>query len=249
MKNLMQWTTDLLGQFGLYPGSGELGHQLVAILLILLIAVSGDFIFRYVILNLVKLLVHRTRAQWDDLLFDHKVLRKITPVIPATLVYIFINVAFPAGSESLIFFKKMCLIYIIAVFLNFVHVFLKVLFEISSQRETFRDRPLKGLLQVIQICLFFIGIILIISVVIDRSPSTLFAGLGASAAILMLVFKDSIMGFISGIQLSANNMLRPGDWITVSKYGANGIVEEVTMNTVKVRNFDNTIVTVPPLRW
>ena len=105
---------------------------------------------------------------------------------------------------------------------------------------------MKGLLQTAQVILFFIGGIVVISVLIDKSPMVLLTGLGASAAILMLVFKDSIMGFVSGIQLSANNMLKVGDWIAMPKYGADGTVIEVTLNTVKVRNWDNTITTIPP---
>ena len=98
----------------------------------------------------------------------------------------------------------------------------------------------------VQVILFFIGGIIIVSILIDKSPMVLLTGLGASAAVLMLVFKDSIMGFVSGIQLSANNMLRVGDWIQMPKYGADGTVIEVTLNTVKVRNWDNTITTIPP---
>lgn len=138
------------------------------------------------------------------------------------------------------------MIYIIAVFLKFISSLLTALFHVYSEKEQFRDRPLKGLLQTVQVILFFIGGIIIVSILIDKSPMVLLTGLGASAAVLMLVFKDSIMGFVSGIQLSANNMLRVGDWIQMPKYGADGTVIEVTLNTVKVRNWDNTITTIPP---
>ena len=105
---------------------------------------------------------------------------------------------------------------------------------------------MKGFIQVLQVLVFFVGGIVIIAILVNKSPATLFAGLGASAAILMLVFKDSILGFVAGIQLSANDMLRPGDWITMPSANANGIVQEITLNTVKVQNFDNTISTIPP---
>ena len=107
-------------------------------------------------------------------------------------------------------------------------------------------RPLKGLFPTVQVILYFVGGIIVVSILIDRSPGVLLTGLGASAAVLMLVFKDSIMGFVSGVQLSANNMLKVGDWITMPKYGADGDVIEVSLNTVKVRNFDKTITTIPP---
>ena len=112
--------------------------------------------------------------------------------------------------------------------------------------ERSRNKPLKGFVQILQVIIFLIGGILIISVLINRSPVSLLAGLGASAAIMTLVFKDTILGFVAGIQLSMNDMLRPGDWITMEKYGANGTVTEVTLYAVKVRNFDNTITTIPP---
>lgn len=107
-------------------------------------------------------------------------------------------------------------------------------------------RPMKGLVQVFQVLLFFVGAIFIVSVLIDKSPATLFAGLGTSAAILMLIFKNTILGFVAGVQLSANDMIRIGDWIQLPDGSANGIVKEITLNTVKIQNWDNTISTVPP---
>ena len=123
---------------------------------------------------------------------------------------------------------------------------LLMLLDILSAKEKLKDRPMKGFIQVLQVLVFFIGGIVIVAIIVDKSPATLFAGLGASAAILMLVFKDSILGFVAGIQLSANDMIRPGDWVTIPSTNANGIVEEITLNTVKIQNFDNTISTVPP---
>lgn len=105
---------------------------------------------------------------------------------------------------------------------------------------------MKGFVQVLQVLLFFVAAIIAISILIDKSPATLFAGLGASAAVLMLVFKDSILGFVAGVQLSANEMLRIGDWIALPNGSANGIVKEITLNTVKIQNWDNTISTIPP---
>ena len=113
-------------------------------------------------------------------------------------------------------------------------------------KESMKNRPMKGFIQVLQVLLFFVGGIVIIAIIVNKSPASLFAGLGASAAILMLVFKDSILGFVAGIQLSANDMVRPGDWITLPSGAANGTVQEITLNTVKIQNFDNTISTVPP---
>lgn len=134
----------------------------------------------------------------------------------------------------------------IAVGMYFISAILDFILELSNRNKNLKEKPLRGVFQILKILLYFVGIIIIIGIIINKSPATLLAGLGASAAILSLVFKDTIVGFVSGVQLSANNMLRVGDWITVPKYNADGDVIEVSLNTVKVKNFDNTITTIPP---
>lgn len=246
METVHEWINMLLSQWGLKTEAIGLVEQAVIIALILIVAFLADFISRHFIVEGIKRVTKRTRVKWDDLVFNDKVLNNFCHVIPPVIIYSFIPIAFLDSPEMLALILKICMIYIIAVSLKFVNVFLGVMFELINQRKEFRDRPLKGVYQIIQVGLFFVGTIIIISVFIDKSPVHLFAGLGASAAILMLVFKDTIMGLVSGIQLSANDMLRPGDWITMPKYGADGTVIDVTLNTVKVRNFDNTITTIPP---
>lgn len=217
----------------------------IILVVILAIAFLGDAICRHIILTAVARLVKKTKATWDDIVFDRKVLTHVSHLVAPILLYILLPLAI-SNLGLLSFIQRICMIYIIAVFLKFISSLLTALFHVYSEKEQFRDRPLKGLLQTVQVILFFIGGIIIVSILIDKSPMVLLTGLGASAAVLMLIFKDSIMGFVSGIQLSANNMLRVGDWIQMPKYGADGTVIEVTLNTVKVRNWDNTITTIPP---
>ena len=217
----------------------------IILVVILAIAFLGDAICRHIILTAVARLVKKTKATWDDIVFDRKVLTHVSHLVAPILLYILLPLAI-SNLGLLSFIQRICMIYIIAVFLKFISSLLTALFHVYSEKEQFRDRPLKGLLQTVQVILFFIGGIIIVSILIDKSPMVLLTGLGASAAVLMLVFKDSIMGFVYGIQLSANNMLRVGDWIQMPKYGADGTVIEVTLNTVKVRNWDNTITTIPP---
>ena len=222
--------------------------NLIVLLFIIGIALLANIICRKIILRVVAKLVKQTKATWDDIVFNHKVMVNVSRMVAPILIYIAIPIAFPehADSDLLDFLRRLCLIYIIAVFLRFISALFTAVYQVYSEREQYRDKPLKGLLQTAQVILFFIGAIIIISILINQSPMVLLTGLGASAAILMLVFKDSIMGFVSGIQLSANNMLKVGDWITMPKYGADGDVIEVSLNTVKVRNFDKTITTIPP---
>lgn len=246
MNLITQWIHALLEKLNIDLHIGNAANRIIILLFILGIAYLTDFICRRGLVKLVRKVTQRTKVTWDDLLFNDKVMNNFCHLIPPVLIYALLPLAFPPFSETLFFFRNLCLIYIIAVVIRFTNIFLSTLFELANRKEAFRDRPLKGVLQIIQIALFFIGSILIISVLIGKSPANLLAGLGASAAILMLVFRDSIMGLVSGVQLSANDMLRPGDWITMPKYNADGVVTEVTLNTVKVRNFDNTITTIPP---
>ena len=169
--------------------------------------------------------------------FIKKLFKYIVYILPGIVVYYLLPyLEVIEGKTLLIITQRLCVAYIIGC----------ILFAINALLMAIRSKAMKGLVQVFQVLLFFIGGIIIISVLINKSPATLFAGLGASAAILMLVFKDSILGFVAGVQLSANDMIRIGDWIQLPDGSANGIVLEITLNTVKIQNWDNTISTVPP---
>ena len=183
---------------------------------------------------------------WDDHLFDDKVLHAACRLIPPVLLYLLLPLAFGDDPSLLKLLHKGCSIYLIVVTIALLNTFLSALYDISNKHETLRDRPLKGIYQMLKLVTVSVGIVLIIGILIDRNATSILAGLGASAAVLMLIFKDSILGLVAGVQLSANDMLRPGDWITMSKYGADGYVIEVTLTTVKVQNFDKTITTIPP---
>ncbi|WP_455585621.1 mechanosensitive ion channel family protein [Bacteroides sp.] len=245
MEKVTGFIKDILLSWGFSQSWADDLTSGIILVIILAIAFLGDAISRHVILTVVGRLVKKTKATWDDIVFDRKVLIHVSHMVAPIFLYILLPLAI-SNTGLLSFVQRICMIYIIAVFLRFISALLSALYNVYSEKEQFRDRPLKGLLQTIQVILFFIGGIIIVSILIDKSPMVLLTGLGASAAVLMLVFKDSIMGFVSGIQLSANNMLRVGDWIQMPKYGADGSVIEVTLNTVKVRNWDNTITTIPP---
>ena len=248
MQTLQNWVYNLLAGWGLINDSSSLLDNFVILLLIILLTIGIDYVCNYFVLGMFRRLAEKTKNTLDDLIIERKIINKIIHIIPAILVYQLLPLAFPQEEmpNTLHILEKCCLVYAIAVSLRFINASLNLIHEIYSKKESLKNKPLKGFIQIIQVIAFFIGMILIVSVVIDKSPVSLFAGLGASAAILMLVFKDTILGFVAGIQLSANNMLRAGDWITMNKYGADGTVIEVTLNAVKVRNFDNTITTIPP---
>ena len=248
MHAIQEWINNHLIEWGIISSSANELDNTIVLLLIIAVTVGIDYACRYIFLNMFKRLAKRTRNQWDDLIVERKIINKLMHMIPAILVYVLLPLAFPIDETPKILgiLQMICKIYIIAVSLRFISASLNVVHEIYNRKESLKNKPLKGFIQLLQVAVFFIGFILIISILIGKSPTTLFAGLGASAAILMLVFKDTLLGFVAGIQLSANDMLRPGDWITVPGSNANGIVQEITLDTVKIQNFDNTISTIPP---
>lgn len=219
---------------------------LTIILGLILISYLFTLVFRYVFMPVVQRIVAKTKAKWDDYLFNKRVLRALQFLVPPIIWYIFLPAAFSNMPGVLSFSLKVCQIYLIINVLGLVSAVLHSVYEISGEHKQLRNRPLKGIYQMFNLVAIVIGVILIVSILIDKSVTAVMAGLGASAAVIMLIFKDSLLGLAAGVQLTANDMLRPGDWITMNKYGVNGVVVEVTLTTVKVRNFDRTIITVPP---
>ena len=224
----------------------NLAVKAVIILGILVVAYAAAVLFRRLIVPLLQKISARTKAVWDDHLFSDRVMHRAARLIPPLIWYVLLRVAFYDTPVLLNVLHKACLIYLIVAVLQLVAAFLDTLYEISSRHETLRNRPLKGVYQMIKLLSVSVGCILVVSILIGRDATTILAGLGASAAVLMLIFRDSILGLVAGVQLSANDMLQVGDWISVPKYGADGTVEEVSLTTVKIRNWDNTIVMLPP---
>ncbi len=181
-----------------------------------------------------------------DILREHRTLVKILLLIPGIVAYYLLNADIIHNVHIVSICSRLSLVYLTVMTIMIANSILLGFEDAYSRSGKYKEHPLKGLVQAIQIVIYFIGCIIIVAVLIDKSPSALLAGLGASAAVLMLVFKDSILGFVAGVMLSRNNMIRIGDWIQMPDGSANGTVEEISLNTVKVRNWDNTISTIPP---
>lgn len=246
MENLYLEVARQLSDMGIDKENLSWSTRLTLVALILLISYIMTKLFRHLVIPAVHKITSRTKATWDDYLFNEKMMTSFCRMIPPIMFYLLLPFVFNNVPQVLDILLKGCLIYLVITTLMLVNSFLNSLYEISNEHETLRNRPLKGIYQMINLVAIGIGIILIISILIDQNAATILAGLGASAAVLMLIFKDSILGLVAGVQLSANDMLRPGDWITMPKYGADGDVLEVSLTTVKVRNFDKTITTIPP---
>lgn len=213
---------------------------------ILIASIVLDRICRKLLIPAVRKVTSKTETDWDDHLFSDNVLNNLCSLIPPVALYAAVLYTVPSELAISTFLNKICWIYIIVVCIKLICSFISSIYAISSEHERLKNHSLKGFYQMLKLVVICIGTIIIISTVIDKNPVAILTGLGAGTAILMLVFQDTIKGLVAGIQLMANDMLRPGDWITVPKYGADGDVMEVNLTTVKVRNWDKTITTVPP---
>jgi Small-conductance mechanosensitive channel len=246
MVNLGSWMNKILIGWGVDPKIANTFDEIIIAALLIVLAVGIDYLCQFIFVGSVRKLSEKSHYFWDTLLIKRRVIHNLVHAIPGILVYALLPMAFIRGKKLLLLSQKVCAVYIVFVLLLAINGFILVIMDIYNHKEVNKNRSIKGFIQVFQVLAFFIGGIVIIAILVGKSPATLFAGLGASAAILMLVFKDTILGFVAGIQLSANDMLRPGDWITVPGSNANGVVQEITLNTVKIQNFDNTISTIPP---
>jgi miniconductance mechanosensitive channel len=246
MNDIEQQLGEFLANLGIAKDDLGITEKYILIGVLVFIAFLVDYLCRLFLVPVVKKLTMKTQVKWDDYIFNDKMLNNACHLIPAIILSITLPMVLDVDSDAYAVFMKLIEIYLVIVSVKLICTFLTSLYTITSEYEEMKTHPLKGVYQMLKIIVVSIGIIIIIANLIEKSPMSILTGLGASAAILMLVFKDSIMGLVSGVQLSANDMLAPGDWISMPKYSADGIVTEVTLTTVKVRNWDNTIITVPP---
>ena len=244
--DLGNWMNKILIGWGIDPKIANTFDEALIAILMICIAVGLDYLCQAILVGGMRKYTKHSPHVWNTLLMKRRVFHNLIHTIPGILVYILLPIAFVRGKELLLISQKICAVYIILSLLLAINVVLLMILDVYSEKAKAKNHPMKGFIQVLQVLLFFVGGIIMIAILVNKSPASLFAGLGASAAVLMLVFKDSILGFVAGIQLSANDMVRLGDWVTIPSSNANGIVQEITLNTVKIQNFDNTISTIPP---
>ncbi|MBR5576009.1 MAG: mechanosensitive ion channel, partial [Bacteroidaceae bacterium] len=236
----------LLQDWGVNPESMYWLYWCFVILALAIVIYLVNLLCTRGIIPLVRRLREGTRSKWDDILLNDEVLKDITRLFPPIIITSLLPLAFSDGNLVLEFLLKVNTIYMIVVVSKLLCSFLNSLYNLSNNHDKLKSHPLKGIYQMLKIVVICVALIIIVSILINKNPEYVLTALGASAAVLMLVFKDMIMGLVAGVQLSANDMLRPGDWISMPKYGADGDVIEVTLTTVKVQNWDKTITTIPP---
>ncbi len=236
-EQLMHW----FAQQGLPPTAAEFASWASLAILVLLGAIVVYLVTHRVILAVVHRFVARTRSTWDDILVNRKVFSRASHLAPAIFISNTAGLFPPVESEI----QRFASIYMIVIGIGIINGLLRAAVDIYQTFESARHRPIKGYIQVIQIIVWIVGAIVMISMLINKSPIYLLGGLGAMTAVIILVFKDSILGLVASVQLSNNDMVRIGDWIEMSQYGADGTVVDVSLHTVKVQNWDKTITTIP----
>lgn len=242
LEVLERW---LIGK-GLSEQMAQFSKISISIGVMLIVALIAGYLTRKILVGSIVKVSQKTKSNWDDMLIERKVFHKLSHLVPAIIVYSTIGVVLYDYSPRLTeVFQAATNIYMIAISIWTINAFLNAVHDIYQTLPISQNRPIKGYLQVIKILIFFLAAIVVIAIIIGKNPMSLLVGLGASAAVLMLVFKDTILGFVASVQLSANNMVKPGDWIEMPSRNADGTVLEITLNTVKVQNWDRTISTIP----
>ncbi|PZX05576.1 miniconductance mechanosensitive channel [Psychrobacillus insolitus] len=215
---------------------------IIMFLLIMLICIVANFITKKLVIRIISKVVKKTKFRWDDMLLERKVFHKLSHIVPAIIIYFFAS-ALPESFQH--FIEKGVMAYLIIMGLVIINSSLNVMNDIYLTYEISKIKPVKGYIQVVKIIVITLGVILVIANLIGKSPLILLSGIGALSAVFMLVFRDSLLGLVAGIQLSTNDMVQVGDWIEMPKYGADGDIIDISLNTVKVQNFDKTITMIP----
>lgn len=238
---MQAWIEERVKSLG---AAGETSAVLTTVIVVVAIAVLcvlGNLIARKVLLRLVPKLIRQNKYTWDDKLYENKVFHRTAHLVTPLIIGFFTGF-FP---DLEIWLKRILSAYVTFVLLLIIDSLLNAADDIYRSFDISKTRPIKGILQVIKIIAFVVGAIVIVSSLIGQNPLILLGGLGALSAVILLVFQNAILGFVAGIQLTSNDMIRIGDWIEMPKYDADGFVTDIMLTTVKVRNFDNTITTIP----
>lgn len=248
MEEIRKLVEEMIGWAGITGGAVPILRHILLTITAVLLAMLSDLLCRKLLVPLITKITEKTEVNWDDILLNKKVLTSACHIVPAVVIWKLmplVYLEYPIFKEIL---ERATAIYIVVMSVRTATVFIgsfKGLEEENSRRSS-TQQYFHTFCGVLRVLMLFVAGVVVVAIVLGKDPMALFAGLGATSAVLMLVFKDTILGLAAGVRLTSNDMLHKGDWITVKSVDANGIVEEMSLTTVKVRNFDNTIVTISP---
>ena len=245
LRSLLDWLMAQFEDSGIDAVWAGLLVNLIGGLLLVFLSWLAYLVAKRVVLRAIRFLSSKTSSDWDKVLIEHKVFARLSNVVPALVAHVLAPVVF-AGVESLAgFVQGLAKVYLVVVLLFTLQALLNGLQTIYQRYDISKRMPIKGLLQAAMLVASFVGGVFIISIVMGREIGTLMAGLGAMVMGFLFVFKDAIMGLVAGIQIATNDTVRKGDWIEMKGHGIDGDVIDVSLTTVKVQNFDKTVVSIP----
>ena len=242
---MLEQIVQLIERLGVNREVAVIASLAAAFFLVLILAGIAFFIAKKGILRIASSIIKRTSTVWDDRLLDHRFFFWIAHLAPGIVIYLLTPLALQAFPRPIAAVQGACLIYMIVVGLLALDSLLNAGLDIYNGYSISKQVPLKSFVQVGKILLYLVALVVILATILGKSPAYLLSGMGVLASVLMLVFKDAILGFVAGIQLSANKMLSRGDWIEMPSHGADGDVIDIALTTVKVQNWDNTITSIP----
>lgn len=245
-QTLLIWIKNFLSYIGIPRHMLDKLDEILFLIIIIIIAFTVAAIVHSISVRFTQRVLKYKNISFLSSLIEYSALRKLSAIIPPLIISGLLPFAFNDDSMWFIVSEKITWVYFFIALIFSVNAVLNSVGDVLMNKEQLQNRPMKGFIQIFQVLFSCIIIIVIISILINKSPLNLITGLGAFAAVLMLVFKDTILGFVAGVLLSQNDMVRIGDWIEMSQNNVNGVVTDITLNIVKVQNFDNTIVTIPP---
>ena len=217
----------------------------LAAVVVLLLSVAADFVAKRYILSSLTYFISHSKTTWDDAILRHRIPNRLAHLAPAVVIFVLTPYALDGMEGTIAFIRGAIQIYMIIILMLALDSTLNAAEEIYKSFRASSEVPIKGFVQISKIALYFLSAVFVISILLNKTPLYLLSGIGALTAVLMLIFRDAILGFVAGIQLAANKMVANGDWIEMPKYGADGDVLEVTLTTVKVQNWDKTVTTIP----
>jgi len=245
LRSLLDWLRGQFEDSGIDPGLAGLLVNVVGAVALVFLSWLAYLVARRVVLRAIRFLSSKISSDWDKVLIEHKVFTRLSSIVPALVAHVLAPVVF-AGVESLAgFVQGLAKVYLVVVLLFTLQALLNGLQTIYQRYDIATRVPIKGLLQAVMLVACFVGGVFIISIVMGREIGTLMAGLGAMVMGFLFVFKDAIMGLVAGIQIATNDTVRKGDWIEMKGHGIDGDVIDVSLTTVKVQNFDKTVVSIP----
>ncbi len=246
MEKIKTMIESLIGWMGLPGDYVPAVRYAILVVLAFILAWLAGWLCRTLVVPVLLKITSKTDAKWDDVIFSRRVLLSACHIIPAIVIWLLLPLVFFEYPKVEDIVGRLTAIYFTVMMVRTVIVFIDSFKLLENGQRSSKQQYLYSICGVLKILMIFISVIVVVAIIINKNPATLFAGLGAASAILMLAFQDTIKGLVAGIRLTSNDMLHIGDWITVPSAGANGKVEEIALTMVKVRNFDNTVVTLSP---